>query len=136
MEDASRAEMDFLRRIADVAAEAGADRLRYADTLGLLDPFATFERIAALRAATDLDLEMHAHDDLGLATANTLAAIRAGATHVNTTVMGLGERAGTRSSIPPAVWSAALPGFLCRPTRPWWVRTRSRTNPASTRMAS
>jgi homocitrate synthase NifV len=94
MEDASRTEADFLCQIADVAAEAGADRLRYADTLGLLDPFATFERIAALRAATDLDLEMHAHDDLGLATANTLAAIRAGATHVNTTVMGLGERAG------------------------------------------
>jgi homocitrate synthase NifV len=94
MEDASRADTGFLQQIAEVAAQAGADRLRYADTLGLLDPFTTYERIAALRAATDLDLEMHAHDDLGLATANTLAAIRAGATHVNTTVMGLGERAG------------------------------------------
>jgi homocitrate synthase NifV len=94
MEDASRAETDFLCQIADVAAEAGADRLRYADTLGLLDPFSTFERMGALRAATDLDLEMHAHDDLGLATANTLAAIRAGATHASTTVSGLGERAG------------------------------------------
>jgi homocitrate synthase NifV len=47
-----------------------------------------------LRAATDLDIEMHAHDDLGLATANTLAAAVAGATHLNTTVNGLGERAG------------------------------------------
>jgi homocitrate synthase NifV len=47
-----------------------------------------------MRRACDLDLEMHAHDDLGLATANTLAAIRGGATHVNTTVHGLGERAG------------------------------------------
>ncbi len=60
----------------------------------MLDPFAVAERIAALRAACDLEIEMHAHDDLGMATANTLAAVRAGATHVNTTVNGLGERAG------------------------------------------
>ena len=94
LEDASRADMDFLWRLAEAAQAAGADRLRFADTLGLLDPFTTHDRIGALRRATDLDLEMHAHDDLGLATANTLAAIRAGATHINTTVMGLGERAG------------------------------------------
>ncbi|MBI2306938.1 MAG: homocitrate synthase [Rhodocyclales bacterium] len=93
-EDASRADPDFLCRIADVAAAAGARRLRFADTLGILEPFATHERIAALRRATDLEIEMHAHDDLGLATANTLAACRAGATHANTTVNGLGERAG------------------------------------------
>ena len=94
LEDASRADMDFLGHVAAVAELAGAERLRFADTLGVLDPFATHERIAALRAATDLAIEMHAHDDLGMATANTLAAIRAGATHVNTTVNGLGERAG------------------------------------------
>ncbi|RTL58084.1 MAG: homocitrate synthase [Rhodocyclaceae bacterium] len=94
MEDASRADPDFLDRIADTAQSAGAIRLRFADTLGVLDPFAVFERISRLRAATDLGIEMHAHDDLGLATANTLAAARAGATHVNTTVNGLGERAG------------------------------------------
>ncbi|HEX2797626.1 MAG TPA: hypothetical protein VHN38_11115, partial [Immundisolibacter sp.] len=76
------------------AAAAGACRLRFADTLGVLDPFGIYERIARLRAAVDLDIEMHAHDDLGLATANTLAAVRAGATHINTTVNGLGERAG------------------------------------------
>ncbi len=52
---------------------------------------AIFQR---LRAALDLELEMHAHDDLGLATANTLAAALGGATHANTTVNGLGERAG------------------------------------------
>jgi len=93
-EDASRADIDFLLRVAETAAAAGACRLRFADTLGVLDPFGTCERIARLRAAVDLDIEMHAHDDLGLATANTLAAVRAGATHVNTTVNGLGERAG------------------------------------------
>lgn len=94
MEDASRADPAFLVELAGAAQQAGADRIRYADTLGLLDPFSAFERIAALRQATPLDIEMHAHDDLGLATANTFAAIRAGATHVNTTVNGLGERAG------------------------------------------
>lgn len=93
-EDASRADDAFLARIAEAAQSAGARRLRFADTLGVLDPFAVAERIAALRRVTDLEIEMHAHDDLGLATANTLAAVRAGATHVNTTVNGLGERAG------------------------------------------
>lgn len=93
-EDASRAEMGFLCQLAEVAAKAGARRLRFADTLGILEPFTTYERIAALRAASGLEIEIHAHDDLGLATANTLAACRGGATHANTTVNGLGERAG------------------------------------------
>ena len=93
-EDASRADMDFLLRLVEAAQAAGARRFRFADTLGVLDPFAVHERIAALRAASDIEIEMHAHDDLGMATANTLAAVRAGATHVNTTVNGLGERAG------------------------------------------
>lgn len=93
-EDASRADRGFLARVAETAQAAGAVRLRYADTLGILDPFSTFERIAELRRATDLAIEIHAHNDLGLATANTLAAFRAGATHASTTVGGLGERAG------------------------------------------
>jgi homocitrate synthase NifV len=93
-EDASRADLDFLLRVAEAAQEAGAGRFRFADTLGVMEPFGLVQRIAALRDVVDIDLEMHAHDDLGLATANTLAAVRAGATHVNTTVNGLGERAG------------------------------------------
>jgi homocitrate synthase NifV len=93
-EDASRAEPDLLWRVAEAAQAAGASRFRFADTLGLLDPFTTYERIRDLCAVVDLEVEMHAHDDLGLATANTLAAVRGGATHVNTTVHGLGERAG------------------------------------------
>ena len=93
-EDASRADIGFLCAIAETAEKAGARRLRFADTLGVLEPFATFELISTLRRATGLEIEMHAHDDLGLATANTLAACKAGATHVNTTVNGLGERAG------------------------------------------
>ncbi|NDL62955.1 homocitrate synthase [Acerihabitans arboris] len=96
-EDASRASDEELRQIALVAGDAGALRLRFADTLGVLDPFTTFERIGLLRCHWHGETEMHAHNDLGLATANTLAAARAGATHVNTTVLGLGERAGNAS---------------------------------------
>ena len=93
-EDASRADPQLLWRAAETACAAGARRFRFADTVGLLDPFGTFERIRDLVAICDCEIEMHAHDDLGLATANTLAAARAGATSVNTTVHGLGERAG------------------------------------------
>lgn len=93
-EDASRADPAFLLQVAEQAQRSGARRLRYADTLGVLDPFTTREVMASLRCYVDLELEMHAHNDLGLATANTLAAVLAGATHVNTTVNGLGERAG------------------------------------------
>jgi len=93
-EDASRADPDFLLQMADSAARAGASRIRYADTLGILEPFTVLRRIRQLRAHCDLEIEMHAHDDLGLATANTHAAVLGGATHINTTVNGLGERAG------------------------------------------
>ncbi|HVI51300.1 MAG TPA: homocitrate synthase [Candidatus Sulfotelmatobacter sp.] len=93
-EDSSRADPDFLLRLIEVAEKAGARRFRFADTLGILDPFATHDVFARIRASTSLELEIHAHDDLGLATANSLAAVRGGATHVNTTVNGLGERAG------------------------------------------
>jgi homocitrate synthase NifV len=93
-EDASRADPDFLLQVAEAAQAAGAQRIRFADTLGVLEPFGVFQTIAALRRAVDIEIEMHAHDDLGLATANSLAAAKAGATHINTTVNGLGERAG------------------------------------------
>jgi homocitrate synthase NifV len=93
-EDASRANGDFLALVARRAQACGASRVRFADTLGVLDPFSTYEAIARLRDAVDIEIEIHAHNDLGMATANTLAALRAGATHANTTVNGLGERAG------------------------------------------
>lgn len=93
-EDASRADADFLVRAAQLAQQHGAVRVRYADTLGLLEPFTTHDRIGRLRREIDIGIEMHAHNDLGLATANTLAAVLAGATHASTTVNGLGERAG------------------------------------------
>jgi homocitrate synthase NifV len=94
-EDASRADLDFLAEIMEIARAHGADRFRFCDTLGLLDPFATYGKISFLRRQVpDLDLEVHTHNDLGMATANAVAGVRAGARFVNTTVNGLGERAG------------------------------------------
>jgi len=93
-EDASRADPGFLKSVLEVAEKAGAERFRFADTVGIMDPFTVYDRIRDLRASSDLAIEMHAHDDIGLATANSLAAIRGGANYVNTTVFGLGERAG------------------------------------------
>lgn len=93
-EDASRADQDFIVRVGAVAQAAGARRLRFADTVGVMEPFGMLERFRFLRQRLDMELEVHAHDDFGLATANTLAAVIGGATHINTTVNGLGERAG------------------------------------------
>ncbi|ETD87100.1 homocitrate synthase [Rhodobacter capsulatus] len=93
-EDASRTDPDFLIRLAEVAAAAGAIRFRIADTLGLLDPLGAFRLVAQLSARISLPLEMHAHNDFGMATANTIMAAHAGATHLSVTVNGLGERAG------------------------------------------
>jgi homocitrate synthase NifV len=93
-EDSSRADPGDIGRIARAAKEEGTNRFRFADTLGLLDPFAAFEAVRLVREETDLPIEFHGHDDVGLATANTLAAIRAGAAHASVTVLGLGERAG------------------------------------------
>ncbi|MER9018749.1 MULTISPECIES: homocitrate synthase [unclassified Mesorhizobium] len=109
-EDASRANRDHLARVIETAARAGASRLRLADTVGVLDPFSTFELVAELVAQSPIDLEFHAHNDLGLAAANTLAAIRAGARHASVTVLGLGERAGNAALEEVAAAMAVLDG--------------------------
>ena len=93
-EDSSRADPRDIGKILRAAGESGAWRFRFADTLGLLEPFGAYESIRRVREETDLAIEFHGHDDVGLATANTLAAIRAGATHASVTTLGLGERAG------------------------------------------
>jgi homocitrate synthase NifV len=96
-EDASRAAPDFLLYFAQNARESGADRLRYCDTVGVLEPFRTYELVRHLIEEVGIDIEMHTHNDFGMATANALAGIKAGAKYVNTTVNGLGERAGNAS---------------------------------------
>ncbi len=93
-EDGSRAAPEYLLQFARTAKEAGADRLRFCDTIGLMEPFGTYEKIKQIIEEVGIEVEMHMHDDFGLATANTLAGIYAGATYAGVTVVGLGERAG------------------------------------------
>jgi homocitrate synthase NifV len=98
-EDASRTNMDYLAEFALKAKEAGADRIRYCDTLGCDTPFSIYERIKLLAQTVRLPIEVHCHNDLGLVVANSVAgakaAIDAGVdSYINTCVNGMGERAG------------------------------------------
>lgn len=94
-QDASRTDITFLTSFAAAARAAGVKRLRVADTVGALNPCQTIGLVSAIREAVpDLPLEFHGHNDLGMATANTVSAIIAGAEAVSVTVNGLGERAG------------------------------------------
>jgi homocitrate synthase NifV len=93
-EDASRADMDFLIQFAQTAKDAGAGRLRYCDTIGREDPFRCFARVKKIIETVGIEVEMHTHNDFGMATANCLAGVRAGARFLSTTVMGIGERSG------------------------------------------
>ncbi len=93
-EDASRSAIEYLTEFALVAKHAGADRLRFCDTVGTLTPVKTYRYIKTLKDVTGLDIEMHTHNDFGMATANALAGIYGGANYVGVTINGLGERAG------------------------------------------
>lgn len=93
-EDASRADKDFLVQFINEAKKAGADRFRYCDTVGIMEPFKIRDDIKYLHDKTNFDIEMHTHNDFGMATANAIAGIKGGASHVGVTVNGLGERAG------------------------------------------
>jgi homocitrate synthase NifV len=112
-EDSSRADLDFVAAVVEAAEKAGAERYRFADTLGIMEPFGVVAAFRDLRARTSLDLEIHAHDDLGLATANSLAAVVGGASHVSTTVNGLGERAGNAPLEEVVVALEQLYGLQC-----------------------
>lgn len=128
-EDSSRADVDFLIDLIASAKAVGARRFRIADTLSVLYPDASFALMAALRASTDLEFEFHGQDDLGLATADTLAAIKAGATHASVTVIGLGERAGNvrwRKLPSHSASSTAVIPACCSPN---WKKSPPRLQP-------
>ncbi len=93
-EDASRARMEDLITFARIAKNAGADRLRFCDTVGILGPSQTAEKISTLVHEVGIPIEIHAHNDFGMATANSIAGFEAGAEFISVTVNGLGERAG------------------------------------------
>ncbi|HEY9661383.1 MAG TPA: homoaconitate hydratase, partial [Allocoleopsis sp.] len=81
-EDSSRADESFLLDVAAQAQDWGASRFRFCDTVGILDPFSTLKKVSKLVAALSIPVEMHTHNDLGLATANALAGVKAGAASV------------------------------------------------------
>lgn len=93
-EDSSRADENFLEDVALYSQAWGASRFRFCDTVGVLDPFGTHLKVKHLVSTLSIPVEIHTHNDFGLATANAIAGIKAGAVSVNTTVNGLGERAG------------------------------------------
>ena len=93
-EDASRADDDFLIQFIEAGKRAGADRFRFCDTVGVMDPFTIRNKIEKIHKATNFDIEMHTHNDFGMATANAIAGAIGGANHIGVTVNGLGERAG------------------------------------------
>jgi homocitrate synthase len=93
-EDSFRTDPDDLLRIHTAVAALGVDRVGVADTVGVATPSGVSELIGRLRAAVSCDIEFHAHNDTGCAVANALAALEAGATHIDTTVLGIGERNG------------------------------------------
>lgn len=96
-EDSSRANLGFLKELMSLGKSIGANRFRYCDTVGILTPQKTYENIKALSSLNLLDIEMHTHNDFGMATANAISGFEAGAISANTTVIGLGERAGNAS---------------------------------------
>ncbi|MEZ0248078.1 MAG: homocitrate synthase [Thermoproteus sp.] len=94
-EDASRADLAYLIQVVKTARDAGADRISVADTVGIFTPDRAREAFSKIKAAVpDVGLDIHAHNDFGMAVANSLAATEGGADAVHTTVNGLGERAG------------------------------------------
>ncbi|HEX77084.1 MAG TPA: homocitrate synthase [Dehalococcoidia bacterium] len=98
-EDASRTDMGYLIEFGQAAKEAGADRLRYCDTLGYDSPLSIYERMRTLAERVGLPLEQHCHNDLGMAVANSVAGAKGAVdggvdAYINTSVNGLGERAG------------------------------------------
>ncbi len=98
-EDASRTRMDYLIEFARAARDAGADRIRYCDTLGYDTPFTIYERIKLIVEEIKIPVEIHCHNDLGLVVANSIAGAKAAYdngvdAYINTCVNGMGERAG------------------------------------------
>lgn len=96
-EDATRTDPDFLRKILEAVEEAGADRINIPDTVGTATPERMFEIITDAVRTVKVPISVHCHNDFGLAVANSLAGVRAGASQAHVTVNGLGERAGNAS---------------------------------------
>ena len=96
-EDATRSDLNYLTKAFLTAEEAGADRVTVCDTVGILTPERSAELFAKLKKTAKVPIGVHCHNDFGMAVANTVAALGAGAEEVHATINGLGERAGNAS---------------------------------------
>ncbi|MDD5590978.1 MAG: homocitrate synthase [Dehalococcoidales bacterium] len=115
-EDASRTVIDFLTEFGLAAKDNGADRIRYCDTLGYDNPFTIYDTVSKLAQSVGLPIELHCHNDLGMAVANSLAgakgAIDGGQdAYINTTVNGIGERAGNADLVAVVLAVTKSKGF-------------------------
>ena len=125
-EDTVRSPIENVTRIANAAVQAGADRISVADTTGYMTPTRMHAFITELRSNVKVPLNVHCHNDLGMAVANSLAAYEAGATLIDVTVNGLGERTGIASLAETAV-ALKLKGGRMRlrpPSIIWFQRRR------------
>ncbi|MFQ5969517.1 MAG: 2-isopropylmalate synthase [Nitrososphaerales archaeon] len=97
VEDASRADPDYLKQVCISISDAGADRISVTDTVGIMQPRGMYNLVKMIRNAVDIPLDVHCHNDIGLALANALAGVDAGADQIHVTINGIGERTGIPS---------------------------------------
>ncbi len=93
-EDATRSDIEYLKQVYKAVEEVGADRIDIPDTVGIMMPMRIYELVSEIKKTVKLPISLHCHDDFGMAVANTLAGIEAGASRAHVTINGLGERAG------------------------------------------
>jgi len=115
-EDGSRTDLNFLIKFGLAAKEHGADRFRYCDTLGYDNPFTIYETVKTLAENIGIPMEVHCHGDLGMAVANSIAGARGAIdggqdVYINTTINGIGERAGNADLVATILAVAKSKGF-------------------------
>lgn len=94
LEDASRSDLGFILSLIKELKKAGVNIIRLADTVGILTPSRTKEIVETIKSHSDIELEMHVHNDLGMAVANSIIGAKAGAAFIDCTLFGIGERTG------------------------------------------
>lgn len=94
LEDASRSDIGFILSLIKELKKAGVNMIRLADTVGVLTPGRTKEMVETIKSHTDMEIEMHVHNDLGMAIANSITGAKAGAEFIDCTLFGIGERTG------------------------------------------
>jgi homocitrate synthase NifV len=94
LEDASRSDIGFILSLIKELKKSGVKVIRLADTVGVLTPGRTKEIVETIKAHTDIEVEMHVHNDLGMAVANSIIGAKAGAAYIDCTIFGIGERTG------------------------------------------